>query len=164
MNVKNNEIVIKSECEEIRKVESFAEQICDEYNIFNSYFGNILTALVECCEIIIDHIIKGKLDKREITIIFNSGKNGLMFEIKSPVEIFNINYLNEKLEDGEYKNRKKYLIIKYLSDQFTISENGKKCFITFYISSINYDKTTERNRLLSEYFEKISVKKKHNIE
>ncbi len=157
---KSKQIVIRSEYEEISKIENFVEQICDEYNIFNSYFGNILTALVGCCEIIIDHIIKGKLDKREIKIAFSSAKNGLNFEIKSPIEIFNNKYLEETFEKDDYENKKKYLIIKYLSDEFIISNSGKNCVITFYISSINYDKTVERDKLLDEYFEKISVKKK----
>ncbi len=157
---KNKELIIKSEYDEISKVEKFVEQICDEYNIFNSYFGNILTVLVGCCEIIIDHVIKGKLDKRKISIFFNSAKNNLSFEIKSPIEIFNKDYLEETFEKDDYENRKKYLIIKYLSDECIISNKGKSFTVTFYISSINYDKTVERDKLLDEYFEKINVRKK----
>lgn len=154
------EVKIKTEPEEIHKIENFIEEICDQYNIFNSYFGNILTAVVEGCEIIIEHIEKAQLDKRYITVSFHSKKDCLAFNIQSPVEIFKKEFLEEDFSDNEYDHRKKYLIIKYLSDDLEIFDNGKQCTVNFYISSINYDKTVERNTLLNEYFDKINLPKK----
>lgn len=154
------EITVKTEKEEINRIEGFVDEICDQYNIFNSYFANINNAVIECFEIIYNHIVNAGLEKREVTILFYSGRNHLTFRLISPIEVFKKEYLSESAEGYNNDIQKPYIIMKYLSDDINISPDSKVCEISFYISSINYDKTIERNTLVNEYFDKINTTKK----
>lgn len=160
MTETKKKLIVKSHRDEIYNIESFIEEICDDYNIFNSYFSNILISAVEGFEIIINHIEKGKIDRRNITILFTSGKDGLKFEITSPIEIFDKKFLIDSLDNVDKDIQDSYLKIKYLSDEVNISEDRKSCEIVFYISSINFDKTIERQNLLENYFNIINISKK----
>jgi len=157
---KQKEITVKTEKSEIHRIEGFVEEICDQYNIFNSYFANINNAVIECYEIIYNHIVNAESEKREVTILFYSGRNHLTFKLISPVEVFKKGFLAESPEEYNNDIQKQYIIMKYLSDDINISDDGKFCEISFYISSINYDKTIERNTLIKEYFNKINITKK----
>ncbi len=157
---KKKEISICAGKGEIYKIETFVEEICDQYNIFNHYFANIITSLVESVEIVNDFVSKTGEDVGHINIYFSSGRNGLTFTVKTGVGIFARKFLDEEVNDSDNDIQKHYLIIKYLGDEINISDDGKSCSIVFYISSINYDKTIERERLLQEYFNKIYITKK----
>ncbi|GEM_PF-4500814 len=157
---KQKEISVKTEKQEINRIEGFIEEICGHYNIFNSYFANINNTVIECFEIIYNHIINAELGKREVTILFYSGKNHLTFKLIAPVEVFKKEMLSPTPDEHENDIQKQYMIMKYLSDHLSISDDEKSCEISFYISSINYDKTIERNKFISEYFDKINTTKK----
>jgi serine/threonine-protein kinase RsbW len=53
--MRKHTLKIKSDIKEIHEVEKFVEDICDYYNINNSYFGNIIVAVSEAVENSIVH-------------------------------------------------------------------------------------------------------------
>ncbi len=157
----NKEVTLNSKQSEIIKLEAFIEDICDQYKIFNSYFANIATSIINSFEVIVEHIEKADLEDTEIKIFFRSSKNCLTFEILSQHEVFDVNFHEKSLSELSGNGMIQQLMtVKYLSDEFKIEEDGKKCIIDFHISSINYDKTIERNKHIEDYFKKINIPKK----
>ncbi|MCF8331497.1 MAG: hypothetical protein K9H84_03510 [Bacteroidales bacterium] len=116
-------ITLKAAEEEIWRIEQFVEKTANEYNIFNSYYSNILVSIIEA----VQHVKKGS----DVTISFWSEKKGLFFTIKGQFEDINPEsdfvYLIEKLSD-EYKADNDFLCLV-----FSINSINKK------LSSIRRD-------------------------
>jgi len=151
--------IIISGSKEINKLERFIEVICDYYNINNEYFGNILLATTESANILLainDNPLKGK-----VCIDFERTPKGLIFHIKLTNATKNTKDTEDFLdkEIRKHKLSKEIFIIKALTDEITISIDGKSIRLVFYVSSINYEKSLERINKLKEYFKKdVSVK------
>jgi len=148
---------------EINKLERFIEEICDYYNINNEYFGNILLATTESTNILLS--LNENPSKGKVLIGFERSPKGLVFRIK----LNNPELNSEKTEDfldteiRKHKLSKEIFIIKALTDEITISVDGKSIKLIFYVSSINYEKSLQRISKLQEYFnKKVSVKQNKN--
>ena len=139
---------------EINRVERFIEEICDYYNVNNEYFGNILLATTEAAEILLS--LNNVLEKGKLLIHFERSQKGLIFKIKL-LEGPDREGADEDILDREIKKHKlskEIFIVKALADEITISLNGKAITMTFYISSMNYEKSLKRINKLKEYWEK----------
>lgn len=153
---KERKLYVAIDKDGIHKIEGFIEEICDDFNIFNSYFGNILMAVVEACEN--SFILIDKTESNELLINFWSEKNKLVFNIQGKKEAYVKKIDFDKLDiEGNAINddTKSGLIIKMLSDEVEIDDKNNAVRLTFYISSINYDTSLRREKSIKEYFEKI---------
>jgi anti-sigma regulatory factor (Ser/Thr protein kinase) len=153
---------LKARKEEIHKLEAFVEKICDQYNIFHSYFGNILFSVSEAFEFAVSE----KGDKlKYIDIYFESRPNGLVFKVSLSDRFLEIAALfqeemDDALEAEELSGRERSMVmIRMLSDEVNFDAQAELMEMVFYITSINHHLTRDRIRLLDEYFEKINVKK-----
>jgi len=149
----SKELAIKG-IHEINKVERFIEEICDYYNVNNEYFGNILLATTEAAEILLS--LNNVLEKGRLLIHFERSQKGLIFKIKL-LDGTGHEGAEEDILDKEirkHKLSKEIFIVKALADEITISINGKAIIMTFYISSMNYEKSLQRINKLKEYWEK----------
>lgn len=156
---KSKSIVLFSKKVMIHEVEGFVEDICDEFNIFNSYFGNILLCVTEAFQNARVHGNKNDETKR-IKITFESLPLGLYFRIEDEGEGFNFEpYLDQDFFPEENSSGNGLFLIKSLSDELHFYNNGKCIEIVFYISSINLDKLIERVKHLDGYFKKSEVEK-----
>ncbi len=151
--------------EGIHEVEKFIEEICDDFNIFNSYFGNIMLAVLEACE---NAFINIDYEETVLDIQFWSEKNKLIFSIKGNNEVYLKKEYVKKLENSDELNfendNESYLIMKMLADELVYDEKDKSLRIIFYISSINHNLTMNREKILLEYFEKVKKKIKAHDE
>jgi hypothetical protein len=144
------EIKIKGQ-KELFKLEKFVEEICDYHNINNEYFGNILLASTEAANILIS--IGADNQNTALTISFEKNLKGFTFKIKltgkGPEEGKEF-----KLEQEVRKHRlaREIYIIKALADEVTISVQGESITMTFYVSSINYEKSLSRINKLKDYW------------
>lgn len=68
-----NEIKLKYGQGSLNKIESFVEEICDEFNIGDTFLGNILIAVTEMV-----NIIEGQ--KSDVTISFLSESQKFLFK------------------------------------------------------------------------------------
>jgi hypothetical protein len=139
---------------EIPRLERFVEEICDYYNINNEYFGNILLATTEAAEILFS---LNEMDTgNKILVSFDRNQRGLIFKIK----IENNETHDDEVEDDldkeirKHKLSKEIFIIKALTDEITISVNGKSIILIFYVTSMNYEKSLQRINKLKEYWSK----------
>ena len=146
------QLIFPSVPENIHRVEKFVEDICDEYNINNTYFGNILVSLTEALENAIQHGNKSDPEKN-ITILFESQPKGLMFQVSdegSGFDTGNIPDATDIVGNPDKKGTGLFLI-KTLADEVTFKNNGSTIQIMFYISSINQQMSIDRIHQLNSF-------------
>lgn len=162
MVVLEKHLRLKARKEEIHKLEAFVEKICDQYNIYHSYFGNILFSVSEAFEFAISE----KADRlKYIDIYFESRSDGLIFKVSLADRFLEIAALFQEemeaaLEAEEISQSERSMVmIRMLSDEVNFDAKAELMEMVFYITSINQHLTRERIRLLDAYFERINVKK-----
>lgn len=146
-------LVLASLPENIHKVEKFVEDICDEYNINNTYFGNILIVLTEAFGNAVTHGNGNDPDK-QIQVIFEQKPEGLSFTVKDEGTGFDITKIPDPTDlntDPEEAKGRGIFLIKSLADEIKYSDNGSTVEILFKISSINSEMALDRIKKLKEY-------------
>jgi serine/threonine-protein kinase RsbW len=143
--MKKSTLKIKSVAANIHKLEKFVEDICDEFNINNTYFGNILVTLTEALENAIYHGNKSNPDKN-IQITFESKPKGLLFTIADEGEGFDYNNIPDAtdVEGNPDKKGTGLFLIRSLADEVKFKDNGCTIQIMFYIASINQQIALDR--------------------
>ncbi|MEI6122347.1 MAG: ATP-binding protein [Bacteroidota bacterium] len=150
--MKKHAINIKSDLQEINEVEKFIEDICDYYNINNSYFGNIIVAITEAVENAIIHGNHSDASKK-INVSFDSSKKGISFTIEDEGNGFNVNSIKDPtdVESNPDKKGTGIFLMKALADEVIFSENGRKIQLIFNITSINQEVYMNRKKNVDEY-------------
>ena len=158
MGTKELSLELESQLSQLHRVEAFIESLCDEYNVYNNYFSNIMVAVTEAFLNAVIHGNKLNVSKK-ILLSFKSSSSGLLFTIEDQGEGFDIDSIpdptKEKL-DASNGGRGIYLI-KHLSDEVQFINNGRKIEMLFKISSINYESSLSRANMFKEYVS-LSVK------
>lgn len=154
---KTRSLIIKSTLKQFYLVEQFIDAICDEFNVSNSYFGNIIVSVTEAVENAIKHGNKND-ENKNVFITFYPTENGFSFLIEDEGEGFDflsipdptdINIENIDLGNGLY-------LIKNLSDGVIFYEKGKKLEIIFKTSSINQEIALHRIKILKERYKVVN--------
>ncbi len=159
---KKQELRLSSSLDDLHKVERFVDSICDEFNINNNYFGNIIIALTEA---VTNSIVHGNnQDKsKTVTVTFEHKPKGLIFTIKDEGKGFDHKSIPDPTDVEKCPNPEEgrgMFLIKSLSDEVVFSDNGSKIEIIFKISSINKELALDRaGKLKSYYTEKQNVQK-----
>ncbi len=156
MNRIFNELRIPSSNENLTKVENFVDEICEAYYITNSYYGNILMAILEAVKNAILHGNKNNPDKK-VKISFKSVPNGLCFSIKDQGDGFDFRNVPNPIEAGDGLAKdvgKGIFLIRSLADQVSYNSKGNVVEIVFFISSINQETTLNRISQIHRYFNK----------
>jgi len=156
------EIRFTSKRENIHLVERFTEDICDAYNINNTYFGNIMLSLTEAVENAIIH--GNKLNpQKTVTLAFHSKPKSLVFEVTDQGEGFDFLHLSDPTDINIPFNDNTgtgVFLMKALADKVVFLENGRKIQIYFDIASINREKAEERVNKLDEYYSTKKIEEK----
>jgi serine/threonine-protein kinase RsbW len=150
------EIRISSSSENLAKVENFVDEICEAYYITNSYYGNILMAILEAVKNAILHGNK-KNPEKLVKLSFKSVPNGLCFTIKDQGEGFDFRNVPNPVEvDDSLVEHvgKGIFLIRSLADQVSYNSKGNVVEIIFFISSINQETTLNRISQIHRYFNK----------
>lgn len=161
--VKNKKnIRIKTSPEGIHQLEAFIEDICYEYNIMNTYYGNIQLALNEA---FFNATVHGNRNDPDtfVDVSFFSDQKGLHFLVSDQGEGFDYsNFTNQdplELPENDDQDKRGILVIKMLADEVNFLNEGCTIELVFYISSINYSMTLERKRHLESYFKSVAFYK-----
>ncbi|MFO7723326.1 MAG: ATP-binding protein [Bacteroidales bacterium] len=138
-------------------VNHFIEDICDHYNIFDSYFGNILTAVTEAVQNAIVHGNRSNPSKR-VELSFTSRADGLCFTVSDEGNGFNPNEMPDPtdLANDGLMGRGIFLMHS-LADGIEFSDGGRTVELTFNITGIDQDLAASRMTQMNTYFK--SVKK-----
>ena len=158
MNTNFKKVDFNSSLENLYIVEKFVENICDTYNIFNSYYGNILVSVTEAVKNAIIHGNKNNKNKK-VTLSFEANEKGLTFIVEDEGNGFNFKNLPNPLKDENPENCGKGLfLVKTLADEVTFNNEGRSVEISFKITSINYEIAIDRiSKLLTYYKEKNTI-------
>lgn len=147
------QLILPSLPESIHKIEKFVEDICDEFNINNTYFGNILVAVTEAFENAAKHG-NGNDPARNVQLVFSSGPEGLSFVIKDEGKGFDLNTIPDPTDlniDADQIKGRGIFLIRNLADEVNFTDNGSRVELVFKISSINHELAVERMNLLKKY-------------
>lgn len=151
MGSKNYKLELKSSLDETVKLIAFVEEISDDYNINNNYFGNVLVALTEAVENAIIHANKLDINKK-IIIEFSSSEAGLSFSVIDQGEGFDIEKVPDPTDQkNDEKQGRGIYLIKKLSDSVCYDREKRKIELIFKISSINKELSSRRSNLLKQY-------------
>lgn len=156
MNRLCKELKLPSCDESMTRVENFVDEICEAYYITNSYYGNILMAILEAVKNAILHGNKNNPEK-QVKISFKSVPNGLCFTIKDQGEGFNFRDVPNPIDapDDKAENAGKGIfLIRTLADQVSYNSKGNVVEIVFFISTINQETTLNRISQMHRYFNK----------
>jgi len=140
---------------EIRKIEHFVDDICDQLFINDTYYGNILMSITELfstlCEKSPGEIlnITYNTDYKKVTISAQPIDSEIIKVIESDIDLDNIS-------DGQFN--KNIFLIKSLVDQYEIKEDA--LILNFDISALHNEIYKKRAEQLQGYLKKEDVKKK----
>lgn len=150
--MKKRSLKLRSVPTEVHKLERFTEELCDEYNINNSYFGNILVVLTEAFENAMFHGNAADPEKF-ITISFEPRPKGFLFEVRDEGKGFDFDNIPDATDvegNPEGKGTGLYLIHS-LADEVSFTDRGRCIRILFSIASINQQTSIERRNLLNDF-------------
>lgn len=126
--------VLETYNNEALKIEQFVECLCRENHIHN-YFGSISVALLSAVD-----LTKGKLN-----IIFQKNKKGVCFTIEAEDRYFAL--LSEKAQTEDNS----LFLIKNLSDEISVAQEGKVLIMSFYVSGIAPELAIQRKELITGF-------------
>ena len=153
MRTNKKEITFKSIPENINYVEKFIEEICDFYNINNTYFGNITIAVTEAVNNAILHGNKQNPEKF-VKLTFQNKPIGLSFLIKDEGNGFDYDCIPNSIDDTNNSKKfsgKGFFLIKSLADEILFHNSGSMIEIIFKISSINNEIAIDRINKLADF-------------
>ena len=148
---KEASIKLKSEINELNRVIAFVENICDQYDIYNNYYGNIVTAITEA---FYNAVIHGnKLDgTKTINLDFKLQEYGLEFIISDQGQGFDRKSILDPTDNIDNKTGNGLFIIEHLADKVEFDDKGSKIHLKFYISTLNKESADKRTNILKEFF------------
>jgi serine/threonine-protein kinase RsbW len=157
--MKEHILELNSSLSELNKLTAFVEQISDEHNINNSYFGNILISLNEAVENAIIHANKQDFDKK-VTVHFLHNEVALEFRVIDEGNGFDFDNIPDPtdINNNEKEGRGVFLIRK-LADNSAYDKEKRCMLISFKTSSINKELASKRVGLLKK-FEKETINNK----
>jgi serine/threonine-protein kinase RsbW len=147
-------LTLESRSENISLVERFVEEICDYYNINDTYFGNILISLTEAFN---NALVHGNQHdpERKINVIFESKPKGLSFTVSDEGAGFDPDDVPDPLDleiDASTETGRGLFLIRSLSDKTKITKGGSSIEMFFRISGIGHEAMKKRITHFNEYF------------
>jgi serine/threonine-protein kinase RsbW len=129
--MENHKIVFSSKPENLVKVEKMVEDICDELQIAEDLYGNILVALTEAVNNGIQHGNKSNPNKK-IMVSFQAEDSELQFLVKDEGHGFDPGSVPDPTDPAniEKPNGRGVFLMKNLADKVEFKENG--CLVQLY--------------------------------
>jgi serine/threonine-protein kinase RsbW len=148
-------LTLESKPENISAVERFVEEICDYYNINDTYFGNILIALTEAFNNALVHGNQNQADKN-IEIVFESKPKGLSFTVKDEGTGYDPDQVPDPLDlevEPESEKGRGIFLIHSLSDKVDLTDDGSRIEMFFRISGIGHEAMKKRIGHFNDYYQ-----------
>ncbi len=142
-----NEIKLKYGQGSLNKIESFVEEICDEFNIGDTFLGNILIAVTEMV-----NIIEGQ--KSDVTISFLSESQKFLFKFYHFSKRINFQFFEEstdKNQSGENEFQDSLFMINALCDDLILDKNENLITLSFLNVGVDENISMHRKKYLNNY-------------
>jgi serine/threonine-protein kinase RsbW len=152
---RKEKLSLESRPENISSIERFVEEICDYYNINDTYFGNILIALTEAFNNALMHGNENDPSKI-IKVVFESKPKGLSFTVSDEGGGYDPDIVPDPLDleiDADIKTGRGLFLMRSLSDKFEIMDDGSSVEMFFRISGVGHETMKKRIGHFNEYFQ-----------
>lgn len=128
-------IEIGSDLNNIPKVESLIDQVCEDLKLSEDYYGNILIAVTEAVNNAIIHGNKNEASKT-VKVDVTKQNGGVVFSVADQGEGFDFENLPDPTapENLEKPDGRGIFLMKNLSDDVKFELNGSKVSITFAVN------------------------------
>ena len=146
-------ITIQSDIAQLREVEDFISNVCDEKNIHN-YFATISMSVLQAVENAISHGNENDSHKH-VTVSCGNCKGGLFFVVHDEGKGFDYRQYGEMPTDTD--KGVGIFMMKCLSDQLTFAEGGSEVRLEYLIEGIDKATALERMASLHHFFDKMKV-------
>ncbi len=153
-------IRLTSEQEELSKLEAFIENICDDYHIYDLYFGNILTVNVLAYELFMDRLSGTNY---HIDLYFEARRDGMFFTLELGEAFLELASVFDKALKLDASDPESFdgdvdqvLMIRLMSDDIVIKGEEGKIALIFHVSGINELLTQQRIELIEKYFARLT--------
>ncbi len=133
---------------QISKIESLVENICQEHNI-SCYYGAIVVSIEQILDLIISYYGSAFTNK-VISFYFEQCVGGISFSVECEDEIFSQYIFNKDMEMDEDTNLNVFLISR-LSDQVVITEEGRKVEVLFFVNGIQPELLVDRQEKIKQF-------------
>lgn len=150
----------RSDLKELNRIEQLVDIISDEFNIGETYFSNIATALTELFR---NSVIHGnKFDStRSVTIKYQMKNSIVSISISDEGKGFDYSSIDlSNFDNNENNSCIGLYIVKSVSDNLEFSDNGSTVTIEFDLSKSNELLSKARIDVLSN--EKVKTKQLQN--
>ena len=152
---RKEKLILESRPENISSIERFVEEICDYYNINDTYFGNILISLTEAFN---NALIHGNNNdaSRKVNVVFESKPKGLSFTVTDEGAGYDPDEVPDPLDleiDTSTQSGRGLFLIRSLSDKVELSNGGSTIEMFFRISGIGHEAMKKRITHFNEYFQ-----------
>lgn len=133
---KPKKLNFSSQPKNLALVEKLIDEICENYNINDDYYGNILISITEAVNNAIQHGNKYDPEKC-VEIAFESYHGVLSFSVKDEGPGFDYKNLPDPTDPGNIEkiNGRGIFLMKNLADEVTFSKNGRIVELNFNISA-----------------------------
>jgi len=152
---RKEKLTLDSRPENISSIERFVEEICDYYNINDTYFGNILIALTEAFQNALVHGNQNDPTK-QIHVIFESKPKGLSFTVKDEGAGFDPDSVPDPLDlevELDTDKGRGVFLMRSLSDKMVVTDEGRSIEMFFRISGIGHEAMKKRISHFNEYYQ-----------
>jgi hypothetical protein len=133
---------------QISKIESLVENICQEHNI-SCYYGAIVVSIEQILDLIISYY-GSAFSNKVISFYFEQCVGGISFSVECEDEIFSQYIFNKDMEMDEDTNLNVFLISR-LSDQVIITEEGRKVEVLFFVNGIQPELLVDRQEKIKQF-------------
>ncbi len=121
--------------ENISLVEKLIENVCEEYKINDSQYGNVLVAVTEAVYNALNH--GNKLNpSKNINVSFQETDHKLVFTVADEGDGFDPNAIPDPTspENIEKENGRGVFLIKNLADEVSFDDHGREVKMIFNLS------------------------------
>jgi len=146
------------EMSDLNKLEKYIEEVLDYHNIPDEYFGNIMLAISQSTELILNK----RKGRQPLKISVRQTKQGLSFEIKSEGSGKDHTLDELGLAIERQNIIRETFIIRSLADATELKDDGDTLVLHFTVTGINYERSLQRLEKLKQYLttrEKVIDKK-----
>lgn len=125
-----------SAVENLQLVEKLIDQVCEEYNVNQDYYGNILIALTEAVNNAILHGNKSVREKK-IIVSFEPHSKDLLFTVEDQGDGFDYDSLPDPTDPQniDKPSGRGVFLMKHLADDVKFHNEGRKVELTFKLSA-----------------------------
>ncbi len=142
-----NVIELKNGQGSLNKIESFIEEICDKFNIGDTFLGNLLIAISEVVNIV-------EKQNSDVSISFQKQSKKFLFEFSNFSKNFNLDYLNitnKKIGDVTSEIEDSLFMINALCDDLIIDKQKSKIVVAFLNTGVDEVISNHRKEYLSNF-------------